>query len=73
MSAGAPRIATTTAEEVLERAVDDRALRTAPASIAAVCERGEVRGVRTHGHPRADDGATTSRDLVIGFRMVANK
>ena len=69
MSAGAPRIATTTAEEVLERAVDDRALRTAPASIAAVCERGEVRGVRTHGHPRADDGATTSRDTV--FRIAS--
>lgn len=61
-------VTTTTVDRALRRGLDERARRTAPASIVALCERGEVRGVRTHGHPRADD-ATTSRDTV--FRIAS--
>lgn len=56
------------ADSALERAVDDRARRVAPASIVAVCERGQVHGVRTYGHPRGDAAATT-RDTV--FRIAS--
>lgn len=56
------------ADGVLDRALDDRARRVAPASIAAVCERGQVQGVRTFGHPRGD-AAVTTRDSV--FRIAS--
>ncbi|PRB12182.1 serine hydrolase [Microbacterium sp. MYb62] len=68
MSAGSRRITVATAEEVLARGLDARARRSAPAAIAAVCERGEVRGVRTDGHPRGDD-TRTGRDTV--FRIAS--
>ncbi len=68
MNAAAAPLATTTVDRAVRRGLDERARRTAPASIVAVCERGEVRGVRAHGHPRAD-AATTSRDTV--FRIAS--
>lgn len=69
MTAGSGSSAVTAvADGVLESALDDRARRVAPASIVAVCERGEVRGVRTHGHPRGDDGSTTCETV---FRIAS--
>lgn len=65
--AGLP-VTTETAAEALQHGVDERARRAAPAAIAAVAERGSVRAVLTHGHPRGDDAVTT-RDTV--FRIAS--
>lgn len=56
------------AAEALRHGLDERARRAAPAAIAAVAERGRVRAVLTHGHPRADEAPTT-RDTV--FRIAS--
>ncbi|MBP3978707.1 serine hydrolase [Microbacterium sp. BLY] len=57
-----------TAEQALLRGLDERARRVAPASIAAVSERGAVRAVLTHGHPQGH-GDPTTRDTV--FRIAS--
>lgn len=56
------------ADGALQAALDDRARRVAPASVAAVCERGRVIAVLAHGHPRADEAPTTRRTV---FRIAS--
>ncbi len=55
------------AAAALKRGMDDRARRLARGAIAAVCERGEVRAILTHGHANGDD--PTTRDTV--FRIAS--
>lgn len=56
------------ATAALERGMDDGARRRAPGAIAAVCERGEVRAVLTHGNANRG-GRRTTRDTV--FRIAS--
>lgn len=61
-------VAAETASEALRHGLDERARRAAPSAIAAVAERGSVRAVLAHGHPRGD-AAPTTRDTV--FRIAS--